>query len=343
MTGHTYRRSVLGLQNVALEFSHWRPRRAALAITIISVPLSFRVPDITALDLLLSVARLGSLGQAAREHGITQPAAASRIRNLERLVGVALIVRSPGGSTLTEHGTVVTDWARRVVDAAAAFDAGVAALRDRQDGHIQLACSMTIAEYLLPGWLAELRKRRPEATIGMQVTNSKTVAELVRDGAVDLGFVEGTRLPEGLEAHPVAHDELTLVVHPGHAWARRKRPVTAAALAGTPLVAREPGSGTRYTLEHALEQLGHHARPGPIMELSSTSAIKAAVEAGIGPAVLSSLALADDVALGRLVPVPTTGLDLQRTLRFVQRAGQQLPPVLRDVVAVTSMNTAQIQ
>ncbi|MGH3436101.1 MAG: LysR family transcriptional regulator [Sciscionella sp.] len=299
------------------------------------MPLSPHVPEIGALDLLLSVARLGSLGKAARAHGISQPAAASRIRNLERLVGVSLIIRGSAGSALTEQGAVIVDWARRVVDAAAALDAGIAALRNQQASRIRLACSMTIAEYLLPGWLAELRRRRPEAMIGMQVINSAAVAELVRDGAVDLGFVEGAELPDGIESHGVAHDELMLVVHPGHAWASRRQPVSAAELATTQLITREPGSGTRYTLDHQLAQLGFVARPDPIMELSSTTAIKAAVEAGIGPAVLSSLALTEDLAQGRLVMVPTAGLDLRRSLRMVVRSGQQLPAVLRDVVAAT--------
>lgn len=300
------------------------------------------MPEIGALDLLLSVARLGSLGKAAREHGISQPAAASRIRNMERLLGVPLIVRSATGSRLTDEGAMIADWAGRVVDAAAELDAGIAALRDQQASRIQLACSMTIAEYLLPGWLAELRRRLPAAMIGLQVVNSAKVVELVLGGAADLGFVEGAEPAEGLDSHVVACDQLLLVVHPNHSWGCRRRPVRAHELAATPLITREPGSGTRYVLDHELDRLGYHARPAPIMELSSTTAIKAAVEADIGPAVLSSLALAEDVAQGKLVVVPTSGLDLRRSLRLVLRCGERLPPALRDVVAATGVNVGRI-
>ncbi|MGG8405922.1 LysR family transcriptional regulator, partial [Streptomyces sp. 12297] len=87
------------------------------------LPLAHRVPDLGALELLLAVARLGSLGAAARQLGITQPAASSRIRTMEVRLGVALVDRSPRGSTLTAEGALVTDWARAVVDAAEAFDA----------------------------------------------------------------------------------------------------------------------------------------------------------------------------------------------------------------------------
>jgi molybdate transport repressor ModE-like protein len=299
------------------------------------VPLSPRVPELGSLDLLLSVARLGSLAKAAREHGVSQPAAASRIRNMERLVGVPLIVRSSTGSRLTDHGTMIANWARRVVDAAGELDAGIAALRDHQASRIQVACSMTIAEYLLPGWLSELRRRLPTATIGLQVINSAKVAELVLSGAADVGFVEGAEANDGLDSVVVAHDELVLVVGHDHPWARRRTPVDAKELSRTALISREPGSGTRYVLEHELDRLGYPVKGDPIMELSSTTTIKSAVEAGIGPAVLSSLALADELAQHRLIIVPTAGMDLRRSLRMVLRSGEQLPPVLRDVVMAT--------
>ncbi|MGW7793110.1 helix-turn-helix domain-containing protein, partial [Streptomyces tricolor] len=123
--------------------------------------LAHRVPDLAALELLLAVARLGSLGAAAREVGITQPAASSRIRSMERQLGVALVDRSPRGSRLTDAGALVTDWARRVVEAAAAFDAGARALRDRRDSRLRVAASMTIAEDQRPGGLLARHAARP--------------------------------------------------------------------------------------------------------------------------------------------------------------------------------------
>lgn len=100
------------------------------------VPLAHRVPDLGAMELLLAVARVGSLSGAARRLGITQPAASSRIRAMETRLGVALVDRSPRGSTLTAEGALVTDWARRVVEAAEAFDAGAQALRGRRDSRL---------------------------------------------------------------------------------------------------------------------------------------------------------------------------------------------------------------
>ncbi|MEV0931160.1 LysR family transcriptional regulator [Streptomyces phaeochromogenes] len=292
--------------------------------------LSHRVPDLGALELLLAVARLGSLGRAAREVGITQPAASSRIRSMERQLGVALVDRSPTGSRLTDAGALVTDWARRVVEAAEAFDAGAQALRDRRDSRLRVAASMTIAEYLLPGWLLALRAQRPDTAVSLIAGNSTVVAERVLSGEVDLGFVEGVSVPSGLDSVVIAHDRLIVVTAPGHAWARRRRALDAGELAGAPLILREEGSGTRQVLDAALGGLAR-----PLIELSSTTAVKASAASGAGPAVLSELALGEELSARRLVEIPVEGVRLSRDLRAVWPVGHRPTGPARDLLALT--------
>ncbi|MFG2297520.1 LysR family transcriptional regulator [Streptomyces sp. NPDC048603] len=297
------------------------------------VPLAHRVPDLGALELLLAVARVGSLGAAARELGITQPAASSRIRAMEARLGVALVDRSPRGSTLTAEGALVTDWARRVVEAAEAFDAGAQALRARRDSRLRVAASMTIAEYLLPGWLIALRAARPDTAVSLQAGNSATVAERVLAHEADLGFVEGLRVPDGLSSVVIAHDRLVVAVAPEHPWARRSAPVPAAELAGTSLILREFGSGTRQVLDAALATAGGLAVP--LLELASTTAVKAAAVSGAGPCVLSELSLADELASRRLVEVPVADAVLRRSLRAVWPAGTRPAGPARDLLSLT--------
>ncbi|MFD5592437.1 LysR family transcriptional regulator [Streptomyces griseorubiginosus] len=292
--------------------------------------LAHRVPDLGALELLLAVARLGSLGGAARELGITQPAASSRIRSMERQLGVALVDRSPRGSRLTDAGALVTDWARRIVEAAEAFDAGAQALRDRRDSRLRVAASMTIAEYLLPGWLLALRAGRPDTAVSLHAGNSATVAERLLSDEADLGFVEGLTVPSGLDSVVIAHDHLIVVTSPAHPWARRRRPLEAGELAATPLILREKGSGTRQVLDAALGGLAR-----PLIELSSTTAVKAAAVGGAGPAVLSELAVGEELAMRRLVAVPVAGVSLARDLRAVWLTGHRPVGPARDLLSLT--------
>lgn len=282
------------------------------------------------MELLLAVARLGSLGRAAQELGVTQPAASSRIRSMERQLGVALVDRSPRGSRLTDAGVLVTDWARRVVEAAEAFDAGAQALRVRRDSRLRVAASMTIAEYLLPGWLLALRALRPETAVSLLAGNSAAVAERVLSGEADLGFVEGIGVPGGLDSVVVARDRLIVVTAPGHPWARRRKPVGAEELAATPLILREEGSGTRQVLDTALGGLAR-----PLIELSSTTAVKASAVGGAGPAVLSELAVGEELSTRRLVCVPLDGVRLDRELRAVWPAGHRPVGPARELLGLT--------
>lgn len=300
------------------------------------MPLPWRVSDLTAYDLLLSVARLGSLGRAAAEHGISQPAASARMRQLEGHLGLALIERSPRGSHLTPDGALVADWAQAAVDAAAALDAGVTALRREHDSRLRIAASMTVAEYLLPAWLTALRAVDPGAAVALTAENSAEVAAAVLADTADVGFVEGPDLPAGLHAEPVGRDTLTVVVAPAHPWARRVSGITAGELAATALVSRESGSGTRRFLEEALHGQAGLERVPPLAELSSTTAIKAAVAAGAGPAVLSSLAVAAELSAGTLRAVTVIDLGLDRTLRVVWAAGRRLTDPARDLYTIAA-------
>lgn len=291
-------------------------------------------PDLDSLRLLVLVGELGSLGRAAARLGIAQPSASKRLTTLERRLGLALVDRSRRGSALTPAGVVVTERARRVLDELAGLVDSAEAMRSAREAGLTVAASMTVAEHLAPSWIGELRRSRPDLRVGLRVTNSETVGQLVRDGSVDVGFVEAPGpLPE-LSARKVAADRLAVVVPPGHPWARRRRPLTPAELAATPLVVRERGSGTRDTLDRAL--------PGacpPALELGSTTAVRGAVVAGVAPAVLSVLAVAVDLADGRLVEVPVE-LDLRRTLRAVWPAARRLTGPAAELLAVAARRSS---
>jgi molybdate transport repressor ModE-like protein len=300
--------------------------------------LSARVPDLDSLQLLLTVARTGSFGTAGRELGLTQQAVSARVRTIEKLVGVRVINRGTRGSTLTEAGALLADWATRVIDAAHELDVAMSALRTERDDHLDVAASYTVAEYLLPRWLARLRNELGPATgVNLVVRNSEQVAALVLDGAAALGFVEGPDVPAGLDMTAVGSDELVVVVPPGHPWTRRRRPITVEELAAVPLVTRERGSGTRQVLDDAFAAAapGEH-RAAPALELSATTAIRHAVLAGAGPAVLSLLAVGDDIAAGRLVRVRLHDLPLRRQLRGIWPEGPVPAGPARDLLRIAT-------
>lgn len=297
------------------------------------MPLPPETPELADLDLLLSIAELGSVGRAAAAHGIAQPSASTRLARLERRLGVALLVRSARGSLLTPAGEAVAAWARPVVEAAHALTDGVQTLRIDRAARLQVAASLTVAEYLLPRWLLALRRRHPAVDVAATVANSAEVCSRVRAGSSEVGFVETPDKPRGLTTREVGTDRIALFVASGYPLAARARSgLRAAALSDLTLLLREPGSGTRDTLLHALgAALGSEPALAHALELGSTATILSAARDGGGVAVVSARAAAADVATGALVEVPVRGLSLVRPLRAVW-LGRRPSPLAAELV-----------
>ncbi len=295
----------------------------------------YRFPAVADLLVLLAVAEAGSVSAAARQLGIAQPNASRTLRHLERQLGLSLIDRAARGSNLTSAGSLVLDWAREVVEANDRLVTSAAALHAPRPARLAIAASQTIAEELLPRWLASLRVERPGVEVGLTVANSTEVGRLINGGA--LGFVESPQLPASIEvpvkSSIVATDRLVVVVCPDHAWARRTRPVSLDELVATPLVVREPGSGTRVSFEQAV---GHLTLAAPAMELASNAAVRVAVSAGAGPAVLSELAVRSAVESGLLRAVMVDQLVIERPLRAVWATAAPTNPELLFLVELAA-------
>ncbi len=311
------------------------------------MPLSPRMPELASLEVFLAIAETGSLGRAARELGLTQQAISRRLASMEAQIGVTLAVRTTRGSQLTPAGLIVADWAKRLLEVATEIDVGMGSLRKEGRERIRVAASQTISEQLMPHWLLSLQTdatRRGGAApqVILTATNSEHAIAAVRDGTVDLGFIENPGTPKGLGTCVVGQDELVIVVPPGHKWTRRARGVTARELAQTSLVAREPHSGIRDSLTVALRQvLGDDMeQAAPVLELTSAAAMRAAVLAGAGPAAMSRLAVADDLAVGRLSAVTIPKLDLRRKFRAIWVGGRNPPAgAVRDMLSHINSRT----
>jgi DNA-binding transcriptional LysR family regulator len=279
-------------------------------------------PDLAALDLFVSVVDCGSLSRAASRHYISQPSASARIAQLERRLGVKLLDRTPSGSVPTAVGQVLAERARMVLESATDFCRAAEALAHTPGTRLRVVASYTMGDYVLPRWLHVLGEQLVD--ISVSVRNSADTIRDVIDGAAELGFMCVPQFDGPLESTPVGSDRLIVVVHPEHHWAKRLRPIKPEHLAAARLVVREEHSGTRGRLYELLAPFRPDPEPTPMLELGSTSAVKAAVVDGVGPAVLSQLTVADELQSGRLVEVPVSGLELDRTLYAIWRTGHRL-------------------
>jgi len=294
------------------------------------MPLGPSFPELASLDLFVSVVELGSVSRAARAHGVAQPSASSRLKHLERQLGMTLLTRGPSGSVPTDAGVVVAGWAEAILRSAHQLKAGLQAFQAEQAGRLRIVASFTIAEYLLPQWLGRFARDHPGDSVALEVANSTSVIERLHQGTADLGFIETTSAVPDLDEQLVGTDELIAVVAPNHPWASRGS-VPVEALAATPLVTREAGSGTREALEAALGHLDL-GPPTAVLELGSTSAVRSAVLDGQSPTVISRLAVAAELANGSLVEIEVSELSITRGLRAVWPQDNPLPPLASQLL-----------
>jgi molybdate transport repressor ModE-like protein len=304
------------------------------------------VPEVDALELLAAVVRCGSISAAARDAGVSQQAASARLRGVERQLGMELFRRTPHGVVPTAEGETVAAWAEDVLAGAQRFRAGVEMLRDERRRELTVAASQTVAAHMVPAWLValrvgQLRAGRTPTAVRLLTANSVEVEELVRSGPADLGFIESPAVPVGLSRTTVRMDALALVVAPGHPWAGRLE-VSVAEVAGAELVAREPGSGTRQTWEDAVRARAGREPATPAVVLPTSAAVRSAVAGGLAPALLSRLAVADDVRLGRLVEVPVGGPPVVRPITALWRGtARDLSPTSRELVEIAVAEAAE--
>ena len=294
------------------------------------------LPNLSALALFVAVVDEGGLGAGARRAGIHQPNASRMIAQLEAQAGTVLLERDPRGARPTSAGLLYAAQARELLDAAEQFSDWLRHSRDEDARELRVGASMTIAEHLMPAWLAELRRRSPRIRVDLEVLNSTQVLAGVHDGRLRLGFVETPRLPGDVHAMTLREDELVVVVAPEHPWALREGPLDPAELAATPLVVREGGSGTRDAYEELLPAAGETP---PVQELGSNAAVRIAVASGAGPAVLSMLAVRSGLESGQLLRVPVAGPRLRRPLTAVWNGPRRLSGPAADLVAVATAAT----
>jgi DNA-binding transcriptional LysR family regulator len=281
------------------------------------------------------VAEYGSFTQVARLLHISQPAVSAQMQALENELHVQLLERLPRQVRLTPAGEMLCDYAHRLLNLESEAHRTLRELRGSQESSLRLGASPTIGAYVLPQMLAEFKRQRPELRLIAEIGATYHVVEALQSYAIDVGLVEAAVDSDALVIQPFLSDELVLAVPAGHPWAGRAS-VTPAELQEQPLIAREPGSGSRALVEESLRALG--VEIVPFLELGGIEAIKNAVLAGLGVSFISRHAIQAEERLGILVAIPVEGLDLRRPFYCLHRRQRHLSPTVRaflDLVLAT--------
>ena len=265
-----------------------------------------------------------SFRKAAEELYLTQPAVSLQIKALEEDVGVQLFDRTGAHITLTPAGKVLLDYCEKVKTLLVQTEHEIAVLSGEHTGQLALGASTTIAQYVLPRLLGELRREHPRVHPTLISGNTEHIVEAVEQQRIALGFIEGPARSREVKTEPFLEDELVLIASTAHEFAECNS-ISCSEIASIPLLMRERGSGTRRVIEMALERQGvKRSSLQIVMEPDSTEAIKSAVEAGLGIRFVSRWAIAKDLRLGNNFKiVELEGLRIKREFLVVYASGPE--------------------
>jgi LysR family transcriptional regulator, transcriptional activator of the cysJI operon len=261
-----------------------------------------------------------NFSRAAEELLLTQPAVTQQVKALEDELGVPLFDRSGGRITLTAGGKVLLPLADQMKEISDQAFAAVTEAFGEPAGELAVGASQTIAQYLLPNFIAGFIKAHPRIRIVARSGNTKAMLDDLVAHHIQVALIEGPDQRKDLNIEPFFQDHMVLVVPTSHEWADQE--IDIEALKQQPLLMREFGSGSRRVVEKAIVGAGLRKKDLRIqMELDSTEGLLSAVEAGLGVTFVSRWAVRNQLSLGTLKIARVRGLKLSRQFSIAYPAG----------------------
>ncbi len=293
-------------------------------------------PSLHALALFLAVVEHGTMAAAAEIEAISQPAISAQVKVLERYYGTVLLER--GGRTVrpTAAGSVVADYARRLLRLADELKRSIDDLEGLASGQLVVGASSTVGEQFLPIYLGRFHAAHPHVAIEVAIGNTDEITRRVLDRELDLAFVGRQPADADLVAEPVFHDEIVAFVAPGDPLLA-EAPLDPVSLGARQFVVRERGSATRDLALGCLRSAG--CTPGHVIELGSNEAVKRAVEARLGIGLLSTHAIEAERLAGLLEDLPLRDWNCRRSFWLIHLADRSLTRAEQAFLALIDQRT----
>ena len=275
------------------------------------------------------VIRRGSLTAAAAELHITQPAVTKAIQRLQEHYDVRLVERSGRKWVLTAPGKALYRIADRIFKLETQAENCIRGFQEQGERCLRIDASETFGGYYLPEVINRYQRRHPDITVAVDILPNEKVVERTASFDNDVGFISYPIRHKSLTLHEVFAEHLVLIVAAGHPLAQVRR-LRAEALKGQPIIMHEQGSAVQKAMDELLGR--NHSRATHYLEFSNNEAIKRAVAAGAGVALISEKAAAEEIRAGKLKTLNLARPPVRRAFFMVVHKGKYVSHALKSLM-----------
>jgi LysR family transcriptional regulator, low CO2-responsive transcriptional regulator len=275
------------------------------------------------LKVFEAVARHNSFTRAAEELFLTQPTVSMQVKQLAKTVGMPLFEQVGKRLYLTEAGKELFATCQEVFERLTKFEIAVADIKGLKQGTLRLA-TITTAKYVIPRILGPFCQRYPGIDVSLMVTNHQYVIDSLVSNKNDLYIVSQPPEDMDVQIHPFMENPLVVLAPRTHPLANEKN-IPLSRIAEEPFIMREPGSGTRKSVQRLFEENNLSLKVK--LDLGSNEAIKQAIAGGMGISVLSKHTLALEGLKSQLTILDVQNFPIERYWYVVYPSGKQLSAI----------------
>jgi len=291
-----------------------------------SMTENYSLMNLNRLWIFHITAILKNFSRAAEDLHLTQPGISKHIKELERYYGIKLFKRLAREVVLTEAGEILFTATKSIFNTLDEAGTRMSDVCYLKGGRLRIGSSVTIGTYILPEVLKSFSDAYPAIDVSVSISLSQTIEEEVLSNNIEIGLVAHEVTDNKLTKIEFMVDRIIPVAPPGHPLTLRKK-VSIAELMDETIIQGSEGSGTRMVIEQKMRE--NSLQPGKIIDFGNTEASKKAVEAGLGISFISSLAVRQEIEMGRLAVIPVRGFNLKRKFYAVYQRGRYISNATR--------------
>jgi len=287
--------------------------------------------QIESLKMFCDLAETESFTKAAQINEVTQSAVSQQISTLERHFKSILIERSKKKFRLTREGQILYDYCKQIIQTYDSLQSRLQEIKDVISGTIRLATIYSIGLHDLPPFLKKYLKNYPTVNVHVEYRRANQVYEDVLGNVVDMGLVAYPLRDAKLDIVPLRKDQLVLICHPQHAFAKNKS-IKLASLTGQKFIGFEPDIPTRKAIDKILKD--HSIQVHNVMEFDSIETVKRAVEIDAGVAVVPQGTVTQEVTNESLAQLTIEDGEFYRPLAAILKKNKVLSPAIKQFLTV---------